>query len=617
MARRAGFAITVTAVDQATSQLDKINRSIARMTAPAEQFNRQVAKFGDVAGVNKLTDSIGRVSGGALEAFRSVDRLAGALGLMTGVTSIAGIVALANRWQAAGHQINVTAANLGVGVSRLTALQGAARLAGVSAEDLSSGLKGLGETLRDATFGRNSDAIQMFQQLGIEFQTGPGKVRAMTDVLPELADKIKGIQDPFTQARIATTLFGGAGDALLPFLRQGRSGIAALTDEAKRYGNITEDSAKAASDMHLAIERLKLAGDGLANAIMSPLAPAVTDVARGIAEWTAANREWLATDFVGGVRTTATEVNNLAQQLGGWKEVGEDLLMWWGAKFLPGILGGAVRLALILKTVKSYFELGPQKEETLEQYQKRRETEFADWFERNMGVRPGMLGRLFTPSGNAPTPSLSSDPQDQVARTEEARSYFSSRGYTSAEVAGILANIRGESSFDPNAYNPAGGGEGAQGIGQWRGDRIRQFRAMFGRDPRGAPFADQLRFMDWELNNTERRARGVLRTTQTPEAAAEAMTRYYSRPEPEQVDVIAAQRAGYARAYANQQTMPAPPVPAPVAPGAATPGASGRVEVDINLRNAPPGTTATATAGGIAVAPPPRVAATLPFGGGP
>lgn len=665
MARRPGFAITVTTVDQASAGLSTINKAISRLSVPAEKFNREVRSFGDVTGMTRMTEGVRGMSRGMLDGVRSADRLLSTLGVITGVTSLAGIAALANRWREVGTELSLVSQRLGISAGALSRLQGAAQLGGASAEAMSAGLRGLGETLRDATFGRNSDAIQMFELLGIRFKDTAGNARDMTDVLPEVADKIASIRDPFTQARIATTLFGEAGEALLPLLRRGSRGIQELADQAVAFGNVTPASAQAAADFTLAITKMELAVAGLANAIITPLAPALTQAATLTAEWTAANREWLATDLVDGIKRTAREVDGVAQSLGGWKSVGEDLLLWWGAKFLPGIIGGAVRLHLVLKNLKSYLELGPRQNESLGDYQGRRQDQFGDWMERNLGIRPGLGSRILGGAhGAGGIADLSGDTATTQERTATAQNFFSMSGYSPAQVAGILSYIRGESGFDPDAFNPAGGGQGAQGVAQWRGPRVDQFRAMFGRDPRGAPLMDQYRFIAWELQNTERMAGAALNRARTPEEAADVMTRQYGRPEADQVDRISRQRQEAARAYmvprpahiivtpgvpgppaaapailmpgvtpAPAAATPAPAAPAPgilqpgatSAPGIVVPGSTpvpaagivpgGRVQVDVTLRNAPPGTTASATASGTATAPPPRIEQTLPYGG--
>ena len=54
-----------------------------------------------------------------------------------------------------------------------------------------------------------------------------------------------------------------------------------------------------------------------------------------------------------------------------------------------------------------------------------------------------------------------------------AFNYFTSQGYTPQQASGIVGNLMAESTsrLDPNAFNTAGGGNGAFGIAQWRGSR--------------------------------------------------------------------------------------------------------------------------------------------------
>lgn len=72
---------------------------------------------------------------------------------MTGITSLAslgGMVELSHRWAEAGAQIAKTANALNMPVDKLSALRGAARLAGSLADAMDSSLIGISDTLTDA-----------------------------------------------------------------------------------------------------------------------------------------------------------------------------------------------------------------------------------------------------------------------------------------------------------------------------------------------------------------------------------------------------------------------------------------------------------------------------------
>lgn len=139
---------------------------------------------------------------------------------------------------------------------------------------------------------------------------------------------------------------------------------------------------------------------------------------------------------------------------------------------------------------------------------------------------------------------------------EQALRYFMANGYTREQAAGLVAQLEKESAFDVNAFNSAGGGEGAMGILQWRGSRIRDFRRLYGRDPRGAPFEQQLEFMLWELNNTEAPASRAIRNTRTAADAGRVASRMFVRPGENE-----AEKAKYAEERAKAAAHWAGPAP--------------------------------------------------------
>ncbi|MFH0834403.1 MAG: phage tail tip lysozyme [Patescibacteria group bacterium] len=95
------------------------------------------------------------------------------------------------------------------------------------------------------------------------------------------------------------------------------------------------------------------------------------------------------------------------------------------------------------------------------------------------------------------------------------------------QIAGVIANIKAESNFNPRAFNPA---EGAEGICQWRLGRreaLYAFAKSHDTDPHS--LRAQLMFLVHELQTTESSALAQLKRAQTPEEAAAAFNRYYER----------------------------------------------------------------------------------------
>ena len=109
-----------------------------------------------------------------------------------------------------------------------------------------------------------------------------------------------------------------------------------------------------------------------------------------------------------------------------------------------------------------------------------------------------------------------------------AMEFFLDQGWTPEQAAGLVANLQAESydHIDPAAFNAK---EQAYGIAQWRGPRKRDFEREMGRPIKGSSLDDQLRFVQWELNNTEKRAGRRLKQATTAAEAAAIVDEFYER----------------------------------------------------------------------------------------
>ena len=129
-------------------------------------------------------------------------------------------------------------------------------------------------------------------------------------------------------------------------------------------------------------------------------------------------------------------------------------------------------------------------------------------------------------NGAGAMPSTGIKSKSETGRPEEAQSFFENNGWTKEQAAGIVGNLVVESGLRTNAV---GDGGQAYGIAQWHPDRQEQFRKVYGKDIRDSSFQEQLQFVNWELNNTEKRAGAAIRATSSAEDAAAAVDRYYER----------------------------------------------------------------------------------------
>lgn len=133
-------------------------------------------------------------------------------------------------------------------------------------------------------------------------------------------------------------------------------------------------------------------------------------------------------------------------------------------------------------------------------------------------------------------------------RGDTALRFFKDRGWSPAQAAGIVANLKAESNFSPTATGDNGQ---AIGIAQWHPDRQLDFKRLFGKDIRESSFIDQLNFVDWELRNRPEFGAAMLRASQTSADAARVFSNLYERPAGGAAE---ADRRARIAANINQQT---------------------------------------------------------------
>jgi hypothetical protein len=621
-----GFAITISATDGASKVIEGVNRHMAAMRAPAERLQKSISKFADLSGLRGISSGFNSIASASLGAMRNVARVIEPLAAITGAASLAGMVKLVESWAQFGSQLGFAAQRIGITAGSLQTLQGAAVLAGSSAEGMTSGLQSLGQTLYDAVGGRAPQAIALMNQLGIAFDDGTRHARKVTDVLPELADKIAAIKDPFAQAQVANAF--GLGD-LLPILRKGSAGLAEYQAKARRFGVMNQGGIDAANRMRESFSGVQLAVMGLTNSVSEKLAPVIGPLLDQMANWIAVNRDWIATEIgekvkefaewvrtirlgkiIGDIRGFAERAEDAAESLGGWKPILEGIvainLVGWITPAL-GPMSKLMQLLLLLPGAK--LALAGLAAETAS-----REASFA--FDKGRGQTDDQAAADYVagasgvnledkPGGGPADGGLGgrfyrwvTGTQTSVSQgdTSAAMRAFQSMGYGSAQSAGLAANLYSESKLNPTAV---GDGGNAYGIGQWHADRQAYFKSLFGHDIHKSTLAEQMRFVDAELHSTEKGAMNKLDAARTPYEAGAAVSRFYERPGA--VDEAARNRGNMATQIAGN-ALPQVMVP--------TGHPGGAVDARINVKVSGDGTakvSASAKPTGKVNAPPPKV----------
>jgi len=328
MAAAAGYSVSISAVDKISGTLDKINKRFSAVTAPVTRLTTATSKLGDVSGINAMGRGVISLGTGMTNLAQRAAAAVTPLQAIVGAASIAGVVRLTEAFGDFGSRLGNDARNIGSTVSGLSSMQGAARLAGSSAESLTSGMTGLADSITDSIGGRNMQALGYFRQLNIGLHNANGSAKTAQQVFPEVANAIARIGDPRLQARVARAF--GFSEDMLPALRLGADGFARLQEQARRNGAMNEAGAAAALKMRQAQEGLTQSVEGLGNAIGERLTPVLAPMLTGLADWINAHR----TDI-------ADTIGNIATQFKEWATGGSLTTLWTDIKTFGGELKAA------------------------------------------------------------------------------------------------------------------------------------------------------------------------------------------------------------------------------------------------------------------------------------
>jgi hypothetical protein len=501
-----------------------------------------------------------------------------------------------------GAEVERTSGVLGVSTDQLQAYRGAAKLAGLSADDMTGSLKSLGRTIEDATYGRNQDALVMMQKFGISLhRTKDGAVDA-TRALKEVANAIVAQKGNVQAQSLIAGAFGV--ESLLPLLQKGGGGIEAFVQQARSMGLVISDKELARGrQFNQNMLKLEASATRLKYAFGNAMAPAVERTvtvvgqlvdkygqlaAAHVADATERIAKWMeSVDW----DKTAQSVGSFVDSLGGVQNIAIGIAAISFAGPIAGVLQlisqiamlATVTVPLAVKALAALSSIPVMAGILALLYPK----------ELNQGEDDYLKGKRSDTWDGDPVGQLRSSANRNDAGLADRQRYLLSRlkseGYTDAQSAGIVGSLMQEvDTLDPSKVNKK---SGAAGFGQWLGSRSKQFQSMFGHSVSEGTFGEQTDFMLWELKNTEKDSDARIRNSRTAADTAAVHARFYERPGADEMNI--AQR----QAYAN--SLFAKPPGADVPASAQQPSSiDQKVAVDVHLHNAPAGTKATASVRG-------------------
>jgi hypothetical protein len=177
--------------------------------------------------------------------------------------------------------------SIGISTESLSALQYAAELSGVSANELNQSLIRLNKSAADGN--------KAFDAMGISVRDAQGNLKATDALLKEVSDKFSSYADGAEKSALAQEIFGRSGAQMISLLNEGSEGLSRMEAEAQRLGIvISGDLAKNAEALNDNLSKIALAAKGAAIEIAGPLIRALADVTTRFLEASNAGRGFWA-----------------------------------------------------------------------------------------------------------------------------------------------------------------------------------------------------------------------------------------------------------------------------------------------------------------------------------
>lgn len=306
----------------------------------------------DGKGADTAESAIGKLKGIATQAAAAVASI-GAVRRLVGIVEDVG---------AAGEATARFAAVIGISAEKLSELEGAGQLAGVSADEVRGALQHVAQQTYAVSRG-SQEAAKGFALAGVSMRNASGKLRDPTELLGAIADRMAKIPNPAKRAALATQLLGGSAQTLLPFLLRGRDGIKDLGAEARDLGIVlSDDTVKASVAFQGALRRTEAVTQGLQNRIGAGLLPVFTRMLDRFNEFYRRNRSGSNRFLEQSLKLIGQAAEYTERNLYHLVNIGIGVVRWMGgaekaAKFL-GIAIGVVLVSGVGLAVKAITAMG-------------------------------------------------------------------------------------------------------------------------------------------------------------------------------------------------------------------------------------------------------------------
>jgi hypothetical protein len=224
------------------SSFSRVERATARV------FGTRAMTTGIVSRLGGIAEAGSAVGTGLGEAAASGGLLSAALGTVgVAASATVGILAaaaygafkLADGWAKGAASIGRTAEIIGVGTKAMQEFSAAAERVGVDKDKATGALGGLSQTLNDARYGRNPQALAVLTRLGVPVKLNDDGTVNVDSMLPALANAIQ--QQNSSGRRTVANALGIPLDALPAFSQGGKALSADMADAGRNAPMISKE----------------------------------------------------------------------------------------------------------------------------------------------------------------------------------------------------------------------------------------------------------------------------------------------------------------------------------------------------------------------------------------
>ena len=229
----------------------------------------------NIVALNRGLHSVEGTAKGVTAAMRGMTGaaagLSGALGALAPLLTVAGLVGMAKASLESGVKMNDLAIRTGIAVESLAKFRKAASTTGTDIDAVSKALVKLSKGMLDAHSG-NKQAAAAFKALGVSITDSKGKLKSSDEVMFQVANRFRDMNDPVAKTALAVRLFGRAGAEMIPMLNMGGDAI------EKMGVKMTTAFAQKADEYNDKLIKLKGSVGALGQDLFIVLLPALTAV---------------------------------------------------------------------------------------------------------------------------------------------------------------------------------------------------------------------------------------------------------------------------------------------------------------------------------------------------